>query len=352
LAEDNSNGSEIPVKEIVTEPVQSDASEPIVETIVETLPNASAEVSVPVQPVPKLSEKELKEKVNHLRQQLDQKERELKVIFREISLHSDGGQDLKTKRDGLNARVKELSPRAAELRKKRDEVNAKISELKAQRDGLKSAGKGYSEKIDELKKIRDGYNQTARGRTETLEKAYGDELNVFLTGDIPLEHEINVFKRLMELGQRIDATKKANMIHSEISIEYNRAKDIYTDLDGLHAQIQTLAKESQKYHLEMIASYNEIDTLRKEADSYHVQLTEKFKGINPLRKKISALKNEIPRIRDELGIYLEQMKDVQLVKDGQKTDVKREQAKEKYEKTKRLSLEEFKILVESDDIKL
>lgn len=342
--EDNSNGSDIPI-----EIIPADAKETVAETIA-----SPSDMHIPAEASfrPKLSEKELKEKINQLRQQLDQKERELKGIFREISLHSDGGQELRTKRDALNARVKELSPKAAELRKKRDEVNAKISELKARRDGLKSEGKGYSEKIGELKKIRDGYNQTARGRTETLEKAYSDELNVFLTGDIPLEHEINVYKRLIELGQRIDATKKANMIHSEMSIEYNRAKDIYTDLDGLHMQIQALAQESQKFHLEMIAAYNNIDTLRKEADSYHIQLIEKFKSINPLRKKISGLKNEIPKLRDELGIYLEQMKDFQLVKDEQKTDMKREQAREKYEKTKRLSLEEFKILVESQDIKL
>jgi len=50
-------------------------------------------------------------------------------------------------------------------------------------------------------------------------------------------------------------------------------------------------------HEEMIKIYDEIDTLRKEADSYHSQLTEKFKNISPLRKKISALKNEMPKLR-------------------------------------------------------
>ena len=51
----------------------------------------------------------------------------MKTIFRDISLHSTGGQELKAKRDGLNARVKELSGKALELRKKRDEANARIA---------------------------------------------------------------------------------------------------------------------------------------------------------------------------------------------------------------------------------
>ncbi len=301
---------------------------------------------------PKLSEKELKEKINYLRQKLEQDEREMKTIFRDISLHSTGGQELKAKRDGLNARVKELSSKASELRKKRDETNARIAELKTMRDQLKNKGKEFSEKIGELKKTRDELNTAARGRTETLEIAYGEELNLFLNADIPLEHEINVFNRLLELSKRLDATKKANVIHNEISVEYTRAKEIYTDTDSLHAQIQTLAQESQKYHEEMISLYNEIDTIRKEADIYHSQVSEKYKGIAPLRKRISALKAEMPKLRDELGIYLEQMKEVQLARDEQKNEGKREAAKEKLQKNARLSLEEFKILLENEDIKL
>ncbi len=301
---------------------------------------------------PKLSERELKEKINHLRQKLEQNERELKTIFRSISLHNEGGQDLKAKRDGLNAHVKELSSKAAELRKKRDETNSNIAELKALRENLRGKGKEFNEKIGELKKTRDELNTTARGRLETLEMAYTDELNIFLNADISLEHEVNVYNRLLELGQRLEATKKANIVHSEISMEYGRAKEIYTNMDSLHTQIQTLAQESQKYHEEMISIYNEVDTLRKEADSYHARLSEKYKSISPLRKKISALKNEMPKLRDELGVYLEQMKSYQLARDEQKNEGKREQAKEKLNKKERLSLDEFRILVESRDIKL
>ncbi|MDO9098603.1 MAG: phosphoserine phosphatase [Candidatus Methanoperedens sp.] len=303
-------------------------------------------------PLPRLSERELKEKTNLLRQRLEQNERELKNTFRELSLHGTGGDELKVKRDALHARVKELSPKASELRKKRDEANSKIAELKSQRDMLKGRGKDFSERVGGLKKTRDELNLTARGRAETLEKAYNEELNLFLTADLPLEHEVNIFNRLNELSQRLDATKKANEIHSEISVEYDRAKEIYTDMDSLHAQIQALAQESQKYHEEMIALYNEIDMLRKEADSHHLQLTEKYKGIAPLRKKISAIKAEIPKMRDELGVYLEQMKDIQLSKDEKKNEGKREEAKEKFKKSGRVSLEEFRILVENEDIKL
>ncbi len=301
---------------------------------------------------PKLSERELKEKINLLRQKLEQNERELKNIFREISLHSDGGNELKAKRDDLNARVREMSPKAAELRKKRDETNARIAELKSMRDQLRGRGKEFNEKIGDLKKTRDELNKAARGRTETLEKAYSEELNMLLTADIPLEHEISIFNRLTELSQRLDATKKANVIHTEISTEYNRAKDIYTDMDSLHAQIQSLAQESQKYHEEMIALYNEMDTIRKAADSYHSQLTEKYKGIAPLRKRIGVLKAETPKLREELGAYLEQMKEVQLSREELKTEGKREQAKEKLQKSGRLSLDEFRLLVENEDIKL
>jgi len=336
------------VKEQTSKPNQATG---VSDAIAEIPEETKTQVQTP-KVYPKLSERDLKEKINLLRQKIEHDERDIRTIFREISLHNQGGNDLKAKRDGLNARVKELSPKAAALRKQRDEINAKIAELKAQRDQMRGIGKEFNEKIGELKKTRDDLNLTARGRAESLEKAYSDELTLFLTADIPLEHEINIFAKLIELSQRLVATKKANEIHSVISLEYAKGKEIYTDMDSLHARIQALAQESQKSHEEMIKLYNEIDTLRKEADSYHAQLNEKFKGIAPLRKKVGALKADIPKLRDELDAYLEQMKQYQLVRDGQKNEGKRETAKEKFKKDGRLSLDEFRLLVESEDIKL
>ncbi len=326
------------------------ANEARVEVSIEPVIEQTQDIKVKA--YPKLSERELKEKINLLRQRIEQSERELKNTFREISLHNTGGRELKAKRDDLNAKIKEMSKKASELRKKRDETNSKIAELKAVRDQLRNKGKEFSGKLGELKKTRDELNQAARGRLETLGKAYDEELNLFLTADLPLEHEINIFNRLHELNKRLLASKSANEIHSEIGVEYNKAREIYTDMDSLHAQVQVLAQESQKYHEELIAFYKEIDTLRKEADSYHSLLSEKYKGIAPLRKKIAAIKAEIPKLRDELGIYLEQMKEIQLAKEDQKNVGKREEAKEKFQKSGRVSLEEFRILVENEDIKL
>ena len=302
--------------------------------------------------VPKLSERELKEKTNQLRQKLDKNEREIKSSFREISNHNEGGQNLKAKRDGLNGRVRELSKKASELRNKRDEVNKQIAELKSQRDEFRRAGKDAGEKIGLLKKTRDDLNKTARGRVETLDKAYSEEVDKFINADLPLDYEINLFNRLIELGDRLKATKKANEIHVEMSQEYSRTKAVYSDMDSVHEQIQALADESQKYHESAIALYNEMDILRKEADTFHSQLSEKYNCISPLRTRIDSLKADSQRIMEELDAYLEQGKEIQLAKDERKNEEKRVEAKDKFKKSGRLSLDELRILVENEDIKL
>lgn len=302
--------------------------------------------------VPKLQERELKEKTNQLRQRLDKNEREIKSIFREISLHNEGGKDLKAKRDGLNARVKELSKKASELRNERDEVNKQIAELKSQRNEFRKAGKAAGEKIGSLKKARDDLNKTARGRVETLDKAYSEEMDKFMNADIPLEYEINLFNRLIELGQRLRATKKASEIHIEMSQEYTRTKEVYSGMDSVHDKIQALSEESQKYHEGAIALYNEMDAIRKEADTYHAQLSEKYRCISPLRSRIDVLKADSQHVREELDAYLEQGKEIQLAKDERKNEEKRVEARDKFKKSGRLSLDELRILVENEDIKL
>src|SRR5659263_758894 len=184
---ESSEGKNTPVSDQVKEQssTTNQATDKVSDEIAEKPEDVKTQVETP-KVYPKLSERDLKEKINLLRQKIEHDERDIRTIFRDISLHNQGGNDLKAKRDGLNARVKELSPKAAALRKQRDEINAKIAELKAQRDQMRGIGKEFNEKIGELKKTRDDLNLTARGRAETLEKAYSDELTLFLTADIPL----------------------------------------------------------------------------------------------------------------------------------------------------------------------
>ena len=298
-----------------------------------------------------MTEKDLKNVVNDYRTKISQNERTLKGVFRELKLHRTNIDELKEKRDKLNAQVKELATKAREEKKLRDEVNGKIAEIKASNEKVRGEKDKITGSISELKAKRDEYNKLSRGSVESLTKAYAAELDKFLNADIPLKHEIDIFSRLTDLKQRIDSASTADDIHKRIVETYKQSESIYKADGTPGGNIKDLAEESQKHHLAMLESYKKVDELRKEADMYHSQIKETYDVVSPIREKIDPLKTKISQLRDELSVYLEKLNDIQLEKDEKKIDEQHSVAKEKFEKTGKMSLQDLKLLMEKGDLK-
>jgi uncharacterized coiled-coil DUF342 family protein len=300
-----------------------------------------------------ISEKDLKLKVNELRTQITRDERELRSLFNELRLHRTNMAELKEKRDGLNSQVKEMVARARELKEKRDEVNAKISELKNMKNARISASQQASDEIAKLKAERDTLNQLSRGTVDIISKAYSAELDTFLNADVPLQHEIDVFARLLQLEERLRAAMKADGVHRKIQETYDATMSQQAgNGENIGPTIKELADISQQYHVEMVELYKKVDEMRKDADLCHAQIKEKFGVTEPLRAKIDPLKLRISQLRDELNGYLEKLNDIQLVKDEKKQQEQRVVAKEKLEKTGKMSLQDLKVLMENGDLEL
>lgn len=297
-----------------------------------------------------MPEKELKARVNELRTQISQNEKAIRSVFNELKLHRTNVDELKEKRDGLNSQVKELASKARELKGKRDDANAKIADLKAKRNDLQAENQKVANEISEFKAKRDELNKLSRGSVESLSKAYASEIDTFLNADIPLKHEIDLFEKLIKLEERLDAAYAANEAHRKIQEIYESSKDIGGGGD-VSKQIRELAQQSQEYHLEMLEAYRTVDQLRKEADMYHSQIKETYAVTAPLRDKIDPLKEKLSQLRGELNVYLEKLNDVQLAKDEKKKDEQHVIAREKLDKSGRLSLEDLKVLMEKGDIK-
>lgn len=298
-----------------------------------------------------LNERELKDKVNELRNKVEKSERQLASIFKELKINRTNIDELKEKRDSLNQQVKERVAKAQELRDKRDEINRQIGEYKGRRSDVNSKTQELFSGISELKEQRDVCNKLSHGSVESLSKAYEEEVDSFLNKDLPLAVEIKIFQKLNDLNKRLQAAKKANELHAQIQDRYKESKGIHKEGDEFHEKIQALSDESQACHLEMLENFKSADEIRKEANVYHAQLTDKITHINTIKEKIDPLKNNITNSRKELSLYLERLKDVQLTKDENKVNQKHSDAREKLQKNARMSLEDLKLLIEKGDVK-
>lgn len=294
-----------------------------------------------------MTEKELKNHVNSLRQQISRSSNEIKRSIEEIKTHRESSNELRKKRDELNRMVKECAKKAEICRKARDEVNKQIVDLKKLRGESQNHINKHRTAMDQLKEKRDGLNATAKMNTASLEKAYAHELYVLTRADVPLNHEIDAYGRLLVLGERLIASRAADEVHNELLPVYKEVKKLRKTADKIHHTIQELADESQRHHDELLAVYAKMDNLRKEANQYHAWLKDKTRVIEPLSKSIDAQKVSVAKPRDELSLCLDILKETQTR--GNAND--REVALEKLKTTGRMSLEDLKVLMDSKDIK-
>ncbi|HIH69958.1 coiled-coil protein [Methermicoccus shengliensis] len=299
-----------------------------------------------------MSEGELKARINRLRQQIGAMERELRDCFSQIDLHRSGLDELRARRDELNAKVRELFEKANEQKQKRNEINERIAQLKQERDALRRECDELVAKIKDLKAKRDEYNARSKGRLGSLSQDYLRELDVFLNADIPLAHEINVYERLKELAQRIEAARRAEALHQEVSKTYEQCKACSPRIRELNEHIRQLSDTSQEHHEAMVELYERARAMRKEADLYHRRLKEKYEEIAPLREKVNATRRSVRLLRKEISVFLDRLEEIQLKKRDSKEGKKLEEAKQKLKQSGRLSLEELKVLIEDGSLKL
>lgn len=298
-----------------------------------------------------MTERELKETVNKYRNEISRNERTLKNVFKDLNLHRTNVGELKEKRDEFNAKVKELSALARKEKAERDRVNSEIASIKGKRQEILTKKDRLADDISSFKEKRNHFNQESKGSVKALIQAYKAELETFLNADIPLKHEKDVFERILELEKRLEAAIEADGLHKLVVDKYEISKEIEKEGYELGSSIKKLAEESQKHHVAMLDLYKQIDEFRKEADLYHSQMKETYAVIAPIREKIDPLKQKIASLREELGGYLDKLNEMQLEKEERKTSEKHTAAKERLEKTGKMSLEDLKILMEKGDLK-
>ena len=298
-----------------------------------------------------LSERELKLKVNEIRSRIEKSERQLASIFKELKINRTDVDELKEKRDFLNQLVKEKVAKAQELRRKRDEINRAIGKYKEKRSGVNSKTQELFSGIAVLKEQRDECNKFSHGSMESISNVYEAELDTFLNKELLLVVEIKIFQKLNDLSKRLEAAKKANELHAQIQESYRESKGIHKEGDEFHEKIQALSDESQVCHLEMLENFKSADEIRKEANLYHALLSENITNINKIKEKIDPLKTNIASSRNEISLYLDRLKDLQLTKDEHKVNQKHSNAREKLHKNARLSMEDLKLLIEKGDVK-
>jgi uncharacterized coiled-coil DUF342 family protein len=289
-------------------------------------------------------------KLDEITSDFESKVNQLKGLFSKEEKFWSEIKNFKSERNKLNVSVSELAAGGKRLRAERDKLNEQVAALKQKR----------SEFIDKIKKLRDdakgfsvekkSLSKDAGGISGKIVFKLNKIFSRLLVDEMPLEREKKLFEDAVELSQKLDIAMKVDEIHSSILSKYSEIAVFEGEINKLSDAIRSTAREAEEKHVESLRIYSELDSVRKQSDDFHHKLISKYEELKPIRDTINGLKDEIKSTEDEMDTVYRTMARSREVSVRKQTEERITEAKERLKNGKRISLDDFRSIIESEGV--
>ncbi|MGC9780652.1 MAG: hypothetical protein HZR80_15520 [Candidatus Heimdallarchaeota archaeon] len=251
------------------------------------------------------------------------------------------------RRDELNKKMAELIAKVKDHQKQRDEENKKVQEFKEKREVVR---KNLAEAKKEVDQIKEDEELEPLPKPPIPEKVLRRNLKQLewkiQTEILPAEEEKRLVQEIATLQEQLEEAEAIRTLRQERNARFSTYEGFKAELNHYHKAVIRTAKSSQRHHHEMTKLFAEIDEIRKDADQWHKDFIETKKTADETHKKfIDVIKGkekhqkELQKIRQKARVdHFREVKE--------SIEARAEKALQKYKDGKKLSLEEFSMLVE------
>jgi uncharacterized coiled-coil DUF342 family protein len=251
----------------------------------------------------------------------------------------DQAKNLAKKRDELNSHFQKLREQIQELKKKRDSFNQQVRELKEKREEARKKLVDKRGETDSIRKIVLNLEKRASGSYLELRKKMDDlEWRIQTNALSPKEEarligQIKGFESRVVIHEKIRELKdKAIMLQAGMGAARLKANEA-------HGKMSELVKESELYHEKMLEAVKQASEIKSKADEIHREYVL-------LKKEADAAHIEYVKAKEsrQRMVMEDQMK--RLKKEQEVKHKIESAAEEKLKRGEKLSLDEFRTLVE------
>ncbi len=251
------------------------------------------------------------------------------------------------RRDELNKQMAELIAKVKEHQKERDEENTKVQDFKVKREEVR---KNLAEAKKEVDQIKEDENLEPLPKPPIPEKVLRRNLKQLewkiQTEILPPEEEKRLVQEIATLQEQLEEAETIRTLRQERNARFSTFEGLKAEMNHYHKAVIRTAKSSQRHHHEMTKLFAQIDEIRKEADQCHKDFIETKKTADVTHKKfIEIIKGKEKYQKELQGIR--QKARVDHFREVKETiEARADEALRKYKEGKKLSLEEFSMLVE------
>lgn len=287
-----------------------------------------------------------------IRKDIDKLTRDISALKETRENYNREAKEWRNKRDSAvgvsSGDLEDLRTLAEENKQLRDETNKQIQLLKKERDHLTET-------------IREEWATVRQARTDFtgLQSEIGPlpphideeierlEWKQQTTPNLPLEEENAIIENITDLYGKIAVASTLNDAYERMQGSITRANETIAIREKLHQQVVELAEKSQQYHELMIQTYQKMDELRQKGGEYHEQFLIARKNADAVHQEVVSLQERIRHARQKLNLLTEELDNRKRRKIVEKTSQEREVAEKKFSSGSRITLDELRLLLES-----
>ena len=256
-------------------------------------------------------------------------------------------RELLDERNKLNEEFRRLVGEVKDLKVRRDELNLKVKELKASRNVARDAAETERERLEKLRDKSVRLSERMDGNPRRAIEEFNRLEWKMQTTPLTSKTEKELIKRLKELEAQVLVAKKAEDLRYKIVGTKATIGGRRIQAQSLHEQMTKIVEESEVIHKKFVEVAASASTVKAEADKAHAGFVEAFRGADDAHTQYVT---NLVRIR-ELRQQISESGQLSKLRKGQGVREKLERSgAEKLEQGKRLSLEEFKALMEKGAI--
>ncbi|MHA1441821.1 MAG: coiled-coil protein [Candidatus Heimdallarchaeota archaeon] len=295
---------------------------------------------------------------------------------------------IKKDMDILRSSTSQLSSQIDQLKKKRGEANAEARHYRSMRDNVSEEKFIEIEKLrteaDKHKEIRDNCNEEIRNNKKRREEIKGeiraawdkvkelrekyykmkDEVGVMpeeitneirdleweqQTSSISPDEDAEMTKRITELYEKAYAAHLIGYSAEDLDTAVEKAKKLSAEHDEAHQNVLDNHEKGQEHHEKMSAIYEKLNKMRSGGNTLHDKYLAARQAADLAHEKIVENYEKI-----KLKQYLMDMLDDEQIRRRHEKSLKMKeeriaQTKEKSSSSKRLSLDELRLLIGDDE---
>jgi uncharacterized coiled-coil DUF342 family protein len=283
------------------------------------------------------------------------------ALFREISALRESNVHLVEQRESLNQKARELLEQRNKLNEefkraiaevktlkaRRDELNRKVKELKASRNVAHDAAVAERERLEKLRNKSVVLSEHMDGNPRRAVEEFNRLEWKMQTTPLTPKAEKEMIKRLKDLEAQVLVAKRAEALRYKIVGTKATIGGKRLQAQSLHEQMTKVVEESEVVHKKLVEVAASASSVKAEADKAHAAFVEALKAADNTHKDYVMNLVKIRELRQQIA----QSGPMAKLRKAQEVREKLEKSgAEKLGQGKRLSLEEFKALMEKGAI--